>query len=171
MPELPILLALLGSIAVSAVTLWKIFATVVSMAAIVIAVYAFIRTGEIANAETRKIGHMPTWSSEKAKKNERWEAVEKYMRSNNQSDWKVAIMEADNILDDIVTRMGYPGDTLGERMKEIEASDFPYLDEVWQAHKTRNRIAHTGTDFPLSRGTAEDTINTYYRVFKALHYL
>jgi hypothetical protein len=114
---------------------------------------------------------MPSWTSEKEKKNERWELIERYMRSNNPSDWKVAIMEADNILDDIVKKLGYPGDTLGERLKMIEASDFPYLDEVWRAHKTRNRVAHTGTDFPLSRSSAEETINAYYRSFKEMGFL
>ena len=164
-------IGILGVLAVKFTALWKTLSILVSMAAIAVLVYAYMRLLEIAKAETEKIGHMPTWSSEKEKKNARWEAVEKYMRSNNPSDWKVAIMEADNMLDEVVKRMGYHGDTLGERMKNIEASDFPYLDEVWQAHKTRNRIAHTGTDFPISRSTAEDTVNIYYRTFKELGYL
>lgn len=153
------------------ISLWKIIATLVSMIALAVFVYAYIRLSEVMKAETLKLGHMPSWTSEKEKKNARWELIERYMRSNNPSDWKVAIMEADNILDDIVKRMGYPGDTLGERLKMIEASDFPYLDEVWQAHKTRNRIAHTGTDFPITRSSAEETINAYYRSFKEMGFL
>jgi len=149
----------------------KTTATIISMLGLLIAIYSFIRIHEITTEETKKLGVALTWEHERTEKNHRWERVEEHMRSVNPSDWKVAIMEADNMLDEVVKRMGYHGDTLGERMKNIEASDFPYLDEVWQAHKTRNRIAHTGTDFPISRSTAEDTVNIYYRTFKELGYL
>lgn len=146
-------------------------ASVVAMLAIAIAVYSFIRISELAAAETKKLGLALNWNSERKQKNERWVRVETYMTSLNQSDWKIAILEADNILDQIVERMGYDGATLGERMKQIEASDFPYLEEAWVAHKTRNSIAHKGTDYELSRSDAERTINIYHRVFKELGYL
>lgn len=149
----------------------KVTATVISMIAIAIAIYSFMRISEIAAEETRKLGLALNWNSEKRQKNERWDRVEKYMSSLSSSDWKIAILEADNILDQVVERMGYPGETLGERMKNIEASDFPYLDEAWTAHKTRNSIAHKGTDYELTRSEAEQTINIYHRVFKELGYL
>ncbi len=145
--------------------------TVLTMIAVVIAIYSYMRIGEIAEAETKKLGLALNWNSERKQKNERWERVETYMTSLNPSDWKIAILEADNILDQVVERMGYQGSTLGERMKNIEASDFPYLDDAWVAHKARNSIAHKGTDYELSRSDAEQTINIYHRVFKELGYL
>ena len=145
--------------------------TVLTMIAVVIAIYSFMRIGEIAAAETKKLGLALNWNSERKQKNARWERVETYMTSLNPSDWKIAILEADNILDQVVERMGYKGATLGERMKNIEASDFPYLDDAWIAHKARNSIAHKGTDYELSRSDAEQTINIYHRIFKELGYL
>lgn len=56
-------------------------------------------------------------------------------------------------------------------MKNIEASDFPYLEEAWRAHKMRNAIAHKGTDYEISRSEAEQSINIYHRIFKELGYL
>lgn len=149
----------------------KMIATFISMAALVIIVYSFLRISELSSAETKKLGLVLNWSTEKKQKNERWERVEQYMTSLNVSDWKIAILEADNMLDDIIERMGYEGANLGERMKRIEASDFPYLEEAWQAHKMRNTIAHKGTDYALTRSEAEQTINTYHRIFKDLGYL
>jgi hypothetical protein len=149
----------------------KIGATIISMIALVIAVYSLIRIIELSNAETEKLGLALNWNSERTQKNERWVRVEGYMSSLNSSDWKIAILEADNILDDIVERIGYKGATLGERLKTIESSDFPYLDEVWQAHKFRNTLAHKGTDYALTRSEAEQMINIYHRVFKELGYL
>lgn len=149
----------------------KTSATVVSMLAVVVIVYSLIRLHELSSAETEKLGLMLNWQTERKQKNARWERVEEYMTSLNPSDWKIAILEADNILDEVVERMGYKGKNLGERMKMIEASDFPYLDEAWQAHKLRNQIAHKGTDYALTRSDAEQAINIYYRIFKELGYL
>jgi hypothetical protein len=150
----------------------KLAATIISMAGVAVAIYSFIRIHEIAAGETKKLGVALNWERERVEKNQRWEQVEEYMRSPSASDWKVAILEADNILDDIILRLGYHGETLGERMKNIEPSDFPHLDEAWKAHKTRNDIAHKGgADFVLSRTLAERTINIYHRIFKELGYL
>jgi hypothetical protein len=149
----------------------KSVATVISMAAIAIAIFSFIRIHEIDAEEKRKLKLTLSWENERNQKNERWVRVEQYMTSLNPSDWKVAILEADNILDDIIERMGYPGMTIGERMKRISAADFPYLEEAWEAHKVRNALAHKGTDYQLSRSDAEHVINIYYRIFTALGYL
>ena len=150
----------------------KILLTIVSMAALLLAVYSFIRLSDITKEETEKLNIPLSWERERVEKNHRWEGIEEQMRSLNSSDWKVAILEADNILDEVLERMGYAGETLGERLKGIKPSDVPHLDEVWKAHKTRNDIAHKGVaDFVLSRSHAEATINIYHRVFKWLGYL
>ncbi len=148
-----------------------LLATVVSMGAIVIIIYSYIRIEEINAEDNKKLGLDLSWESERNQKNGRWQRVEEYMTSLNPSDWKVGILEADNILDEITTRMGYAGSTLGERMKNIPASEFPYLEEAWEAHKIRNAVAHKGTDYALSRSDAEHVVNIYYRVFAALGYL
>jgi uncharacterized membrane protein len=149
----------------------KTTATVISMIALVVIMYTFMRISEMSKEESEKLGLALNWESERNQKNVRWERVEQYMTSLNPSDWKIAILEADNILDEIVERMGYKGTTLGERMKNIEASDFPYLEEVWDAHKLRNTLAHKGTNLNISRSEAEQAINIYHRVFKELGYL
>ena len=149
----------------------KVAATLISMAAVVVILYSFMRLRELGAEESRKLGLALNWNVERSQKNKRWERVEEYMSSLNSSDWKIAILEADNILDEVIERMGYKGETLGERMKNIEASDFPYLEEAWTAHKTRNAIAHKGTDYEISRSEAEQAINIYHRIFKELGYL
>lgn len=149
----------------------KTIATLISMGALLIATYSFIRIFELSTDETKKLGLALNWHAERKQKNVRWERIEQYMTSLSKSDWKIAILEADNILDEVVERLGYKGETLGERMKNIEASDFPYLDDAWTAHKTRNAIAHRGTEYELNRSEAEQTINIYHRIFKELGYL
>jgi hypothetical protein len=103
-------------------------------------------------------------------KSVRWEIVETHMRSENPSEWKLAIMEADSILEEMVKKFGHSG-TLGEMLKQIEISDFTTLNEAWEAHKVRNYIAHQGSTYLLTRHQANRVIRLYEKVFKEFEYI
>lgn len=103
-------------------------------------------------------------------KNERWEKIKKKLDSDNPSDWNLAIIDADKILDEMMVAMGYPGENLGERLKAVEPSDFLTLNEAWEAHKIRNQIAHED-DFVLTQREAKATIAKFEQVFKEFNYI
>lgn len=98
-------------------------------------------------------------------KNSRIQDIVTHIGSDSPNDWKLAIIEADIILDEILKDAGYLGASLGERLKSINPSQLESLDDAWQAHKVRNLVAHGGADFILTRRLAEDTIKQYRRVF------
>lgn len=100
-----------------------------------------------------------------AVKSNRLQDVFTHSSSNNPNDWKLAIIEADIILDDILKQRGYAGHSLGERLKSIAPSQLESLQDAWEAHKVRNNIAHQGTDFVLTQRLAQETITKYQRVF------
>ncbi|MEK7606337.1 MAG: hypothetical protein AAB458_01970 [Patescibacteria group bacterium] len=101
-----------------------------------------------------------------SEKNDKWEHVITLSTSENPGDWRIAILEADIMLDELVTSMGNHGDTLGEKLKGIEQSDFATLEMAWEAHKIRNRIAHHGSDFILTHREAKRVIDLYRQVFE-----
>ena len=102
--------------------------------------------------------------------NKRWAKIQGLIRSYNSNDWKQAIIEADIILDEMLKKMGYKGDSIGDRLKTIEPSDFTTLDSAWEAHKYRNRIAH-GSDYNISKDEAEEVIKLYEEVFKEFFFI
>lgn len=102
--------------------------------------------------------------------NEDWQKVLRALESENPADWKVAIMEADNILDKLTISMQYHGENLGERLKNAEISDFLTLEDAWEAHKVRNRIAHE-TGFVLTKREARRVISLYENVFHEFDYI
>jgi hypothetical protein len=104
-------------------------------------------------------------------KNERWERVQKLIRSHTASDWKQAIIEADIMLDEMLNKMGYQGNSIGERLKQIEESDFVTLNKAWEAHKVRNNIAHQGGDYIVSKTEAERIIKLFEKVFEEFYYI
>ena len=105
------------------------------------------------------------------KRRERWDEIKRHMESPNPIEWKMAIIEADSLMDEIIKGIGYKGQGLGERLKEIEPSDFDNLQNVWDAHKLRNRLAHDPGRVDLNKSVADSTIKKYEDALKELKYL
>lgn len=103
--------------------------------------------------------------------NAKWQVVGKYYNSANQSDWKLAILEADIMLYDVLKKSGFPGDSIGEMLKNTDRSKLLTLDAAWSAHKIRNEIAHQGMNYVLSRNMVERAISQYEQVFDELNFI
>ncbi len=99
-------------------------------------------------------------------RNAEWEKVLRNVESTNDSDLRLAILEADIMLSTLLDNMGLPGDTMGDKLKAVEKSDFTTVDKAWEAHKVRNQIAHEGAAFVLSQHEAKRVIALYQDVFE-----
>lgn len=138
----------------------------------------FIRKTNMIRAEEHKELYPPkgvslavTDSRPEHMLNEKWEQVLKLIESETPSDWKLAILEADIMLEEVLDKMGYDGETIGEKLKSVEPSDFETLDSAWEAHKIRNSVAHEGSDFLLNQREAKRTIGLYKQVFEEFYYI
>jgi len=99
----------------------------------------------------------------------KWQEILNKAASTNENDWRLAIIEADIILDTLLERLNLPGSTIGDKLKVVEPSDFLTLDQAWEAHKARNNIAHQGSDFLLNDREVRRIISLYEQVFKEFH--
>lgn len=91
---------------------------------------------------------------------ESWHRIEEQFYRGSESDLKVAILEADKLLNDALRDAGIMGIQLGDRLKKANAQQIPNLNELWQAHKLRNQIAHE-PNFKLKRDLAERALHIY----------
>jgi hypothetical protein len=102
----------------------------------------------------------------------KWQQVQEHVASHNPHEWRLAILEADIILDELVyERFSDLGETLGERLKRVDRADFRSIDKAWEAHRTRNAIAHEGSSFELSEREMRHILNLYEEVFREFHYI
>ncbi len=108
---------------------------------------------------------------EQLEKENRWQHIQDLIKSYNENDWRQAIIEADIILEEMLEKMQYDGITIGDKLKNVERSDFVTLDKAWSAHKVRNQIAHDGSNFKLTRDVAEKTIKDFEEVFREFYYI
>jgi hypothetical protein len=125
-----------------------------------------IRKEEVTWELDQILKHIPAEENE----NKRWLTVERLMGSGSESDWKLAIIEADKMLDELLTVLGYQGESLGDRLLSVEKGDMLSLDDAWEAHKYRNKIAHE-TDFHVPEREAKRIIGLYTKVFREYKFI
>ncbi len=101
-------------------------------------------------------------------KNARWMEVLAHVDSTNPNDWKLAIIEADIMLGQVLDDKGYAGNSIGDQLKSASVHNFKTIQDAWDAHKIRNQIAHEGADFVLTNKVARETVLRYQRVFQEL---
>jgi hypothetical protein len=73
-----------------------------------------------------------------------WEALHTRLERATDQDAAMIIIEADTLADRILKDAGLVGDTMGDRMKTLGEQKFKNIDNLWEAHKIRNQIAHEG---------------------------
>lgn len=95
----------------------------------------------------------------------RWGEIMRHMDSAKEAEWKMAIIEADKLLDLILQRAGFPGGTIGERLMNAQSGQIQTLEGIWEAHKVRNRIAHDPNHF-MRYTEAKRAIEFYAQTFR-----
>jgi len=104
-------------------------------------------------------------------KNEKWKKVLDYLFSTNENDWKLAVIEADLMLFNLLTQLGFKGETLGDKLKSADRDNFRSLSSAWEVHNIRNKIAHEGSSFELSLHEAKRIIALYEQIFVEFGYI
>ncbi len=157
---------LLGAIAPYSIALSLVLATLIT--------YSIIRITQMRGkeAEILRAHHEEVHRARAgAVRNERWQRVLAHIASPSPSDWRLAIIEADIMLEDMMNGLGYHGETLADKLKLVERSDFLAIESAWEAHRIRNEIAHAGGDFLLSEREAKRVIDLYRQVFDEFRYI
>ena len=82
---------------------------------------------------------------------------------------KLAVVEGDKLLDTVLRKLHFPGETMGERLKTA-AYKYPDISRVWGAHKLRNQLVHDAT-FEISVRQAKSAVRDFHSALKTLNVL
>lgn len=96
----------------------------------------------------------------------RWQEIEAMLHQPGEMNYKLAVMEADKLLDFVLKSMSMAGSDMGQR---IRFASFKYrrLRKVWWAHFLRNQLVHEAT-FSLDHGTAKRAVKTFEAALREL---
>lgn len=108
------------------------------------------------------------WGMTREQMAERWAQVRKTSEQGLMG-CKLALLEADTLLDSGLKSLMMPGETLGERLK-VACYKYPKLQNVWWAHKLRNQLAHDAS-FQITQGNAKRALDEFERALKILNVL
>jgi len=149
---------------------YAVFAFLFSIAMIIIIVLYSMRYNKMREKVMAKIlpsdGSIESTSGGERMENPKWKLVLDHIGSDDANKWKLAIIEADIILNDLLDTLNLPGNGIGEKLKAVDVNDFSTIEEAWEAHKIRNAIAHEGSDFLINQREAKRVVNLYKKVFE-----
>lgn len=101
----------------------------------------------------------------KKKLRARWEKIRSKLESGKEANYKLAIIEADHVIDDLIKRLGYAGENMSERLDNIPSGQLEHIEEIRKAHEIRNRIIHEDK-FVLDKKSAEETMALFEEFLK-----
>lgn len=95
-----------------------------------------------------------------------WLKIMNSLDGKNTSTFELALINADKLLDKALKDLDIQGVTMAERLK-FAGSRFSNQNNVWSAHKLRNRIAHD-SDYRLKTVHARRALAIYKRALRDL---
>lgn len=145
--------------------IFQLISLVISGALLWGIIYTVSRSGWVNKRVEDWMDYLGVGSVGKRRQLKAWVQIVKRMKTNNLGNWKVAILEADKILDDILKGGGYRADTTDGRYKQLTPDSLSSAAEVQEAHRFRNRVAQE-PDFAFTKDEAVTILKAYKKALR-----
>jgi hypothetical protein len=126
------------------------FAAIFIVGALLFAVIGFTKKG----SKYLNVDHYRT----------KWMAIEQQLKKEEIATYSIVVLNADKLLDQALKEKGLKGETMGDRLKSAKDL-FTNRNNVWSAHKLRNRIAHDA-DVDVTYDAARHALGDFKRALK-----
>lgn len=158
------------------ITDWGIFAAVSIFVSLILAsilIYCVMRLFQVRKFEHERFeaASATVAAHDLPRTQLRWERIIAEINSDSEQSWRLAILEADIMLNELLDTLGYRGETMADKMRAVERADFNTIDLAWEAHRARNRIAHESSETALNPRDARRIIDLYQRVFREFQFV
>lgn len=97
----------------------------------------------------------------------RWESILARLESNNESQYKAALIEADAFADEVLVSMSFHGGNMRERLEDIKDHQLETKGNLVVAHSLRNRIINDPS-LKLTKEEAEANLEHYKLFFREI---
>jgi hypothetical protein len=110
---------------------------------------------------------VPAMTLKRAELLEKWKQIKEKYEKGSVDESKVAIIQADALVDTILKNAGLEGEHMADRLMNIDKAELKSLDDIWTSHKIRNNVVHTD-GFELSSDLSERAMRGYEKFLKEL---
>ena len=94
-----------------------------------------------------------------------WNRIAERLRTDKESEYRLAVIEAEGLLDNILSKAGYTGDNFLQKLEQLDKSNLPNIKDVYKAHEIRNDIVHN-PDQKLTLDQAKEVLAIYEKAAK-----
>lgn len=101
-----------------------------------------IRSKQVPGAASEQAGAPPESETGEKIARDAWAEIVRKLEAHPEEGYRIAIIEADALVDSVFKAYGYPGETMAERLRSLPPGELQILTHLWEAHKLRNEIAH-----------------------------
>ncbi len=155
---------------------WTVFAIGAFLLAtpfVLVAAYTGLRLWQLRRREWAAFddAQQPVAAKDVPRVHLRWNRVLEQANADTPESWRLAILEADIMLNELLDTLGYRGETMADKMREVDRARFNTIDQAWEAHKVRNEIAHRGSEHELNQREVRRVIGLYEHVFREFQFI
>lgn len=104
---------------------------------------------------------------EAAEMSQKWKKIEERMKTKSEAEYKLAVLESEDLLKQALKMDGYDGDTIEQQLAKADSSDISSTARVLKAHSFRNKIvAEQG--LKVNFGEARDAVDSFKKAFEQM---
>jgi hypothetical protein len=96
-----------------------------------------------------------------------WEKINDRLGKADEASLKLALIEADNMLDEVLKRMGLEGRDMGERLEQLGVQQLKSYDSILEAHRLRDLVIHQ-KEMVVTQEQVQTAVNAYGEALKEL---
>lgn len=128
---------------------------------LVAVVYFFVNSSYLQYKFLEDITEFLSWQSYGSREiSKRWNKIKKRTESESESEYKLAIIEADDFLAEVLEDRGYEEKTFEEAIKKIGRLTPADMDKIISAHQVRNSIVYN-SEYKLDLELAKKIMDVY----------
>lgn len=106
----------------------------------------------------------------KKRTNKAWRSIVAKFNAGDQANLKLALIEADRILEMILKNAGFPGENLDERLQKAASVQIPNILDVREAHEGRNKV-FSDPAYTITKENANRFLRAYQEFFSYIGFL
>jgi hypothetical protein len=106
----------------------------------------------------------------KKEKFKKLENIDKKLNSGKEGEYKIAVVEVEDYLKEVLQKMGYKGETLDNILDQVDGKVLPSINKVKEVQKIRDNIVGD-PNFNLTKDQAKNIVKIYEKALGELEAL
>lgn len=139
-----------------------------TLALLFLVLYLYMNSSYLRYQFLQDVTEFFSWQAYGLKEiNKRWKNITKNLGDENEEEHKLAIIEADDLMYQIMEEKGYEGETFEQLLEKVGRKIIPNHEELLFAHQMRNSIVYDA-NYQLDIKIAKKAISDYETAIKNL---